>query len=315
MLRRVILGPYALGALGAYGEILNKMPGLDRLPPIDIHGIFYSTLVQAGATSFDVFGAPDEVKLSVESSTFLAERVRFAADGKWGRFASPVRESLERFLPDKYYLDGRYEEVTCVLAFFETIAVAVQQNQSAIAMTLPLPDLERLKVLIPQELLVPLANFLSTMTAQQVQVPLPTHVVSVEDFQRLKDIITSDLFSQYIESHTGFERISRVKGSTAARVTRSGLRLAGSQADILRLKTLAVNLIPITSKVVSTAFGSLPGSVSEFFGDLLSSWIKGERQIVIYHFDGTIKELLWARLHAAYPELRKKPPNRGSPWG
>ena len=51
------------------------------------------------------------------------------------------------------------------------------------------------------------------------------------------------------------------------------------------MRRAVISLLPISSKIIDTIFGKLPGGLAEIFTNLLSKWLDDNKRIVIYEFD------------------------------
>jgi len=66
---------------------------------------------------------------------------------------------------------------------------------------------------------------------------------------------------------------------------------------MLKTKRVAISLLPITSKVIDTVFGKLPGTLAEFFANALASWLQDERRVVIYQFPDLLRITMETRMN------------------
>ena len=311
-MRTVLISPSALGCLGAWGYAINL---LDQLPRVDTYGIFYSLLFQTGATHFELFKDVDHhLSLHEEDSLqkpseFLEMHSTTLPDKIYNDAVEIVRSSFERFLPDDYTKHDKRIEIATLMSFFVNLAIAVDRKIGLVVSSLP--KLGKLKGILPAELFYPIQNFLGAIENESTETPIPRSVISASDFSRLQEVLTSDLFSLYANEHSHLEDATYPIEGAVRRVSKGGLKLVKCHVDLLKLKNLALSLIPVTTSIVDQVFGAIPGKIAEFFGDHLLALLKSERRVIIYHYNYIFQEIFKERLDLAFPgrQREKNPEN------
>jgi hypothetical protein len=74
-------------------------------------------------------------------------------------------------------------------------------------------------------------------------------------------------------------------------------RLVSNSPLLLKTKPVAISLLPLSSKIIDTVFGKLPGSLAEFFTSLLTKWLQDNQRLIIYQFDDLLKLTMESRMH------------------
>ena len=72
--------------------------------------------------------------------------------------------------------------------------------------------------------------------------------------------------------------------------------LVTQNPHLLKMRRAVISLLPISSKIIDTIFGKLPGGLAEIFTNLLSKWLDDNKRIVIYEFDDLSEMTMRSRL-------------------
>lgn len=291
--RKMIVGPYQEGYLAALNHTVNEMVNEKlkvKMPEVDVNGVFYASMIQAGIEKFEMVG---NLSPSIKSE-FLQSRILRLPDKNWHDAHDKVEASINRFFPDNDEHNDRHSSIVQLKVFLLDLMLAVQRKSSVVLMQ-PLPDMTDLQKVIPPELFVAINNLMSSIESESTKLPIPKDYVSPEHFQRFQEVICSDLFRRYTVHHEKFEDGRILKIDAKKEVELMGRTLLGSNRNLLKAKELTVSLIPVTSKIIDIVFGKLPGALSDFFGQQLSTWLKDDRRVVIYQLDPVISELVSRR--------------------
>lgn len=291
--RKVIVGPYQIGFLAGLNQVLNDASFVSEKAEIDINGLFYACMIQAGVEKFEsVGGLPFS-----SGSDFLQSRISKLSVKKWSKAYERIDISIDKFFPDDYEKDRKYSSISELKNFLLDLTLAVERKSSVVLMS-PLPNISNFKSIMPPELFYSLRSLMSSFESETANLPIPKDYLSPEYFNRFQSVICSDTFSRYSLKHQKFEDGRILKIDAKREVEISGREVTSANKNLLRIKHLTVSMIPISSKVIDTIFGKLPGVLAEFFGQQLSNWLKDDRRIVIYQFDPIRKELLSERVKA-----------------
>lgn len=283
--RKVIVGPFHAGYLARVSTDLNPKGASKELPVIDVNGAFYACMIQAGIEQFVALGP-----LVYTHSDFLERRTVPLPDEDWLSAVRMVKDSLAKFLPEDYDEDDKYFPVSVLSYFISDLMLAVKKKSSVLVIGTP-RDVSELADLVPPELYIALKNLMSSIESENAKLPLPKDLVSADNVLRFQEVISSDLFSKYSAKHNQFEDGRVLKIDAAQNVEASGRSLIGRNRGLLKAQRMAVAMIPLSTKIVDTVFGKLPGALAEFFGQQLSGWVKDDRRIVIYNSKPIIQTL------------------------
>ena len=303
----VTIGPWTLGVLSGVitaAETFNEvMQSQD--PPRDLTGIFFACIIQSGAERFRVPKIEDHGleelrrRRVIPESAFLRKRIT-TIPPRENSGARLVNHVFRACLPDDYRSDRRkYQEVHRAEMFLLELFLAME-NRTSMVSVLSLPDPKKLEKVMPPELLIPLRNLLVTIEPVALPLPLPQHTISSANIRRFHQIIDSDIFSSYRSGHTQLDLASIPTATSLGRISESAKMLLADYADAINLKRMTLSLVPITTKVIDTIFGKLPGVLAEYSGDILSRLLNDERRLVIYQFYPVFVELIQQMVLEAY---------------
>lgn len=249
-------------------------------PRIDIDGIFYATMIQAGVEEF--------LSFNHAKTEFLEARTSDIAE-EWLEALKRVQREVARLLPNdkKRTLQG----VSPLTYFLADLSIAVEKK-SAVVLMQGLPDPRWFERFVSPEFGTLVQNLLATIETDDTKLPIPKNFICADDFQAFEQTISSDLFQRYATIHRVLEDGTTPKKVAMVKVASAGRALSNSNRKILEVKKTLVSLIPVTSKIIDVVFGKLPGVLADFFGQRLSEMLKDDRRIVIYRFDPISTELL-----------------------
>src|SRR5207302_11068274 len=133
--RVVSIGPYQLGALDAFSEVVNLDLLLKRLPKLDGLALFYCCMLQSGATHFDIC----ETRMaSLPRSEFLRKRISFLPRPKYGKPMMLIKTTFASCLPESYSSDEKYAPVIKLEHFLTDLCFAMERKTSMVSV-LPIP--------------------------------------------------------------------------------------------------------------------------------------------------------------------------------
>lgn len=290
--RKVIIGPFQLGALAALDAVVNLPSILKHVPKMDAENLFYACMIQSGVEEFEV---PSLKGLSVKESSFLSERISLIPEETYLKCSESTKRIFKDYLPEGYKIDDRYSAIWS-LEFFLTDLFLAFERKISIVRILPIPDLTKAEGLIPPELFYPVQNLLNAFDSETTTLPLPKSSISAKNVKEFQDIITSDLFSQYALAHQELDNNKLTKRKVISDITKAGHGLFQKYKRLLYLKNLAISSLPVTAKTIDLIFGKLAGILAEYAAGQLNNWLKNEKRIVLYHFYPTFQEIVLRRL-------------------
>ena len=283
-----------MGALSAFSQVVNLGLLLKHLPQLDAMALFYSCMLQSGATRFDIlYSKPD----LVPRSEFLRKRIRAIPSLRYGKPMLLLQGVFENHLPQDYRSNNKYAPVWALEHFLTDLCFAMQSKSSMVAV-LGIPKIEPLKPLLPVELFLPVKSLLVALEPSGVEVPLPKRAIADDRVSLFVDLLKSDLFLSYSAAQSDLDFASIPKRNAIARVATKAKQIVKENLDAVRLKRTTVALLPITSKLIDLAFGKLPGTLAEYSTNLLAKMLNEQRRVVVYQFDLIFEEVIVDRIES-----------------
>jgi hypothetical protein len=297
--RRVIIGPYQVGALSGLMQASNLVPVVPRLP---LDRLVYTSLIQAGATRIQLASTRGDALAQVPTRWRGEE-----FDSKAYRAASErLDAAFGPHLPENYRRDRAYKGIWTIEAFLLDLLYAVRQK-AAIASVVELPTRAECDASLPPVLAVPVGNLLSAFSATGADLPFPIASVDEEHIERFEHLLSSGIFADYADSHQELEEGTAPVSRLVKGVTKQGARLVRAAPDLVTLRRATINILPLAGKVVDVAFGKLAGILAGFAADTITKSVGGRRRVVIYQLDGLATQLVTQQLQRLMAFMKDDP--------
>src|SRR6266536_719231 len=193
-MRKGLIGPFQLGVLSALSEALVIAERVTGQTGVDLEEIFYASSFQAGIDEFlvaDVEGTPGP------RSTFLLDHTRRLPKEKTRQSHDLIRSALSRHLPSGWERNDQYSAVWGMQAFLADLFDAMGTG-AAVLSPWGIPDIAETHELLPSEFAVLLSNLLGGIQVLTSTSPIPQRFVPRDDLERFNQILTSDLFGEYV---------------------------------------------------------------------------------------------------------------------
>jgi hypothetical protein len=306
--RRVFISPSQYGALGVYGKVINFPPILKALnqSQLNFSGIFFSTMIQSGIEEFEIlpsYGYHDELKQFIFNSEFLSDRV--VENSKDEESYAKILEKFDILFDEhtikKELNDDEKANILFTKSYITDLLFAMKKDLNLVSLALtPRSDLTKLDPIIDPELLFPLKNFLSLIECENLRLPLPATSIQHVDVKIFEDIITSDVFSDYVSSHRNLENKKNVKTKAFFQIAKNAKLVKKTFTNYVDLKDLSVNTMEITPKIVDVFGGKIWSLVADSTMRLIkSTFVKYgsmDKRLIIYDYSPYSKEILHNRV-------------------
>lgn len=293
--RKVIVSPYNLGALSALNAVVNCPPILKHVSKMDAENLFYACMIQSGVEEFEI---PSFEGLLVNKSRFLSERISLIPEKIYRKCIKTVEMIFEGYLPEGYKRDMRYSSIWGLESFLTDLLLSLERKRSMV-LILGVPDLTETEGLIPPEIFYPVQNLLNAFDSETTTLPLPRSSISAKNVSEFRDIITSDLFSQYVLAHQKLDNNKLARRKVISDITKVGHSLFQEYKRLLYLKDIAILSLPVTAKAIDLVFGKLAGILAGYAADQLNNWLKNEKRIILYDFHPKFLEIILRRVRCA----------------
>jgi hypothetical protein len=241
--------------------------------------IFYAAAFQAGIDEF-ILSNP---AILTTPSTFIASRItNFSNDRSLSNLTTIVN-AFSIYLPDDWRTSDKFNPVFNMVIFINDMMDAMSAGAAFLSID-RLPNPMEIKELIPDELFFPISHLFSTFTAVQTPSPIPQRVVSTDEVHRLNDILSGDLFSNYVNSQALLDASETPIEKTLPVIVSDARMLFLQNRKQLALRNATVNILQMTPKLIDAIFGKLPGALAEVATKLGISFLEARRRLVIYDF-------------------------------
>jgi hypothetical protein len=170
-----------------------------------------------------------------------------------------------------------------VEAFIRDLIIGMENDSSIINVT-GIPTLSKIKESLPPDVAIPIIAMCSDLKPMDVLCPTPTLKIDRESANRYREIIESNLYHQYSNFHCELESASSDKYKILVEIERSGNKLIKKASGALFPRLVSMNILQVAPKIIDAAFGNLPGSLAQSFGDIATKFMQKEKDIVIYQF-------------------------------
>ena len=291
--RKVYLGPRQLASVDTLSEILNLDLIIDFLSPVNFQPIIYGSLFQAGAEQFMLISRTDKENSKLD---FIESRINYISDEPFHRTYKLIDETFAAYFPEDYEKNKEFSEVIKLKGFLGDLLISMDQRISFVE-TFKLPDMDKLKVVMPLELFIPIQNLFSTFNYVNAELPIPEVSTLVKHTKKFEKLLESDIFVQYAKSHRNLEERSITPRTAISIAVQRGHEIMLQNLGLLKLKKLSLAILPVSAKVVDTVFGKIPGALADFFATQIESLYKDDKRIVIYHLSDMVDQIVRDRIN------------------
>lgn len=286
--RKAIIGPYNLGWIKAANISLNHKAFLEYLPKVDFESLIYSSLIQCGASQFEV----DPIFIDkIPQNEFIKKRFRIAPK-KVIKIRNLVYMSFYNLLKSQAQVD----ELHRIINFIADLLIAVERKCAVISFK-GIPDIKDLRSKLPAELYLPIYTLLNSFQEISMVTPIPKVSASREQVERFREILESNVYANYMEKHSLLGSSSKLTNSTLKSLNSISKNVVNKFTDSVKLKKISVSLLSTSANLIETIWGKLPGSVANFAIRLFSS-IDTDKRVVVYQTDSIDKELIISRINS-----------------
>jgi hypothetical protein len=298
-MKKGYLSSFHQGSLSGISDVLTYMAERVGERGTNSDAIFYAAAFQAGIDEFVVSNPV------TTSSTFIASRTISFSNKRSSSNYKIIESAFSGYLPDDWRTSFEFHPVICTAIFLNDLMDAMSAGGSLLC-TSRVPDPVEIKELMPSELFLPLAHLFSTFKAVQTPSPIAQKTISTDEVQKLNDILSSDLFRNYVNSQALLDDSDTPIERTLPLIVSNGRMLFSQNRKLLALRNASVNILQMTPKLIDAAFGKLPGALAELAAKLGISFLEARRRLVIYDFhELMIEEVLIQNLERLLQKLIK----------
>ncbi len=291
-MKKGFIGPYQLGTLSGASGALKIAADITKEKGADLEGLFYSTAFQAG---IDEFLVPEYKDQLTPNSDFIAKRTTYIKSETSEKHYKLVGAAFSSYLPEDWLRNDYYSDIWGLHSFLVELLEAMSLH-SSLLLPSGIPDISEAELLLPSELAQPISLLLSSIVDIQTPSPIPQKAIPAEDIHRFNDIMSSDIFTHYVEAQAELDIADSAIDKTLPVIIERGRELFAQNKHVLTLKKSSAGILQITPKIIDAAFGKLPGALSEAAAKLGISLLESHKRVVIYDFRSTTQNILLSNL-------------------
>lgn len=291
-MKKGFIGPYQIGILSGFSEALRIAEDITKQRGVDLEGIFYSTAFQAG---IDEFLIPEYKDQMTPNSDFIKKRTTFIKSETSEEHYKLVGSAFSSYLPENWHTNEEFISIWSLHSFLVELLEAMSLRSSLLLLT-GIPDFSEAEALLPSELAEPISLLLSSIVDIQTPSPIPRKAIPAEDMQRFNEILSSDMFTHYVEAQAELDNSEASIEKTLPVIAERGRQLFTQNKHVLTLKKSSAGILKITPKIIDAAFGKLPGALSEVAAKLGIDLLESRQRVVIYDFRSATQNILLSNL-------------------
>ena len=278
MSRQGLLGPYQQWVAVVYREILNIPEIFEDLPQMDAMNAIYSCIIQAGVEGIELTtsGQDDDPFIP-----FNLDRTKLHHGPEFGKALGLVHDMFRPYVPANYRESPELSYISLLRVFMTEMIHAFMRGKNLIYLV-EIPDPDEFGPGMPPEIIVPLRNLFSTMEPVYPEAVAPRVTISKENLSHFQEIMAGDLFRKYTASQGLLDNSAETIKRALSAVSETSRILRLNNKKLLKSKRIATSILPITSKLIDTVFGALPGKIAEASAKILTRWLSLDRRLVIY---------------------------------
>ncbi len=250
--------------------------------------LIYAAMIQGGVSQIRC--CEGSLPADVARSEFLKSRVILDKDHVCYKTYREINDILQSHLIVNKN-DENKQSLT-ILSFFLADLLYSLDTQSAFVATLPLPDIRDYQGILSPNILSVVGCLLSEIKSVNLHLPLPQFEIESSRVEVFQELLLSDIFALYSESHVALESSEVDEVAAQKNILAKAIEVRKRFVNTIDLKAATLSLIPVTTKLIDTFFGGWPASLANIFGDRLTSLLKKDKKIVIYDYGKSHYDML-----------------------
>jgi len=286
-LKKGFIGAYHLGALRGPAASLNFVDEEIGGAETKLDAVFYTSSFQAG---IDEFIVPYLRKIPLPVSVCLSDRVKRISDTYAVAHVNETWRVFESYIPPGWEDDENLAEVWRLKRFLIDLLDGMSVGASMLS-SRGVPDVTRIKSHVPRDLFIPIFKLVSAIVGLELHSLIPRETISNESLEKLDNILSSALFSEYTAAHSLLDDSTVATESVIASITKTAKKLLVHRKDLLLGSKSAVSILQLSPKLVDSTLAKLPGNLGEMAATLGLGLLTSGRRIVIYNLGDYLSKM------------------------
>jgi hypothetical protein len=165
-----------------------------------------------------------------------------------------------------------------------------------VATVIEKPDVEAVRRIFRDDAAVVLEALLQAVQTVTVDAPVARFDVASADLKAFREVMASDVFVPYVESHAMFETVSRSPEGILTTVSARAKAVVRGFPGLTDLRETSVQVIEAVPPVLDATVGKVFGAAAKPFTSALAQALGHERRLIVYSFYPTWRRLWGAKL-------------------
>lgn len=279
-------GVYLAGRSAGHHEALKRRGIAVPEGSIPLDKMIYLAAFQGG---IEEFVTPFSLKQNQPIDSFISKKI-----------ITPKQKSTEILstifaLSHQHVPESKKKNAVMALSFVHDLIAAMDNDASVINVS-GIPTIAEVKSCFPAEISLPICNIISQLKPTDELLPAPSLTIASDGIDRFREMLESNVYSQYSTAHKEIEFANRDNKTAFANIRNRGSDLLKTGKGILSRRRVSINVITVLPKIVDAAFGKLPGMLAQTAGDLATKFLDNKRNIIVYQFDDWASEYVNASI-------------------
>ena len=242
-MKRGYIGPYSLGFLDGLSAGFSIIEKFTNKRQINFKRIFYTTAFQAGIEEFLILDSNVEAKN--HRSTFVESRCKYLETNKNKSNLKTINSIFSNHLPNGWEQNSKYSGAIKYHTFLADLLNAMSNGASLLSLY-GIPDASKTNQVLPTELALPISNLIRAIEDINTKTPIPQKALPLEDMQKFKDIMLSDLFVKYSDAQALLDDSQITIVSAGKSIFQAGKTLINHNKPLLHMKKISIGVLKIT---------------------------------------------------------------------
>lgn len=272
---------------GGEAQIVHSL-GLDS-KEIKYHDdLIYPAIIQAGVSKIRCWNT--EAPMLLAKSELLKNRLIPNKDDSYLKKNNEIRELL--FSHSMIEQNHSSAWKVNLLAWFLTDLLYCLDTRSTMIAVLPLPKIQDYEEILSPSILSIVGYLLLKIKSVDLELPFPRFEIESNKVEIFQEVLQSDLFTSYSDSHTVLESSQEDELTAQKNLVDKAASLRKKFVHSIDLTAASLAVIPVTTKLIDTFCSGWPGSLANIFGDKLTALLQENKKIIIYDYGTSHHQML-----------------------
>lgn len=292
MSKRILnISPYHIGTLEAFTKVVEILSEkFDKGLSYNFKNLFFLTMLQSGVDGFRFYGNEYEKYIDsdfIKNKTSIEnfDKIKLKFDG--------LDKVMQKHSLTKLEKDD--EEFSSIKYFLVDLFLARDTNRSMVT-TLGIPPITILEGKYKPEFVLALKNLWECISTVNIECPMPILTYEKKDIKIFEEIISSDLFDEYVLSQKELENKNNKISEVVSYIKEKSINIIKKFKQKIYLKESMIKVVDVSNKFVNVFGNNVTSFLSNNLRDEFEKLLNNNNRIVIYNFDQIVNELVIQRI-------------------